>query len=100
MQPVDVGILAIDIYHPRTAVSQPDLGMWTLFAYVSELYIYTALLAHFIFLEALMLNSFIEEYDKVGKGKYTIGLGQQNMAFVGDREDIVSICLTGMPGLV
>jgi hydroxymethylglutaryl-CoA synthase len=32
----------------------------------------------------------------VGTGKYTIGLGQQNMAFCGDREDVVSIALTGL----
>lgn len=36
----------------------------------------------------------MEEFDKVSKGKYTIGLGQEKMAFVGDREDINSICLT------
>ena len=38
----------------------------------------------------------IEEYDNVSKGKYTIGLGQQEMAVCSDREDINSICLTGM----
>jgi hydroxymethylglutaryl-CoA synthase len=36
----------------------------------------------------------LEEYDKAGKGKYTIGLGQEKMAFTGDREDINSICMT------
>jgi hydroxymethylglutaryl-CoA synthase len=36
----------------------------------------------------------LEEFDKAGKGKYTIGLGQEKMSFVGDREDINSICLT------
>jgi hydroxymethylglutaryl-CoA synthase len=36
----------------------------------------------------------LEVHDKIDKGKYTIGLGQQKMAFVGDREDINSICLT------
>ena len=35
-----------------------------------------------------------EEFDKAGKGKYTIGLGQQKMSFLGDREDINSICLS------
>jgi hydroxymethylglutaryl-CoA synthase len=35
----------------------------------------------------------LEDFDKA-KGKYTIGLGQVSMSFVGDREDIVSICLT------
>lgn len=36
----------------------------------------------------------LEEHDKAGKGKYTIGLGQEKMSFVGDREDVNSICLT------
>jgi hydroxymethylglutaryl-CoA synthase len=39
-------------------------------------------------------QSDLEEYDNSPKGKYTIGLGQNNMSFVGDREDIVSICLS------
>lgn len=38
---------------------------------------------------------FAEKFDNAGTGKYTAGLGQQNMAFVNDREDINSICLTG-----
>ena len=37
-----------------------------------------------------------EKFDNVGAGKYTVGLGQQGLAFVNDREDIYSICLTGM----
>jgi hydroxymethylglutaryl-CoA synthase len=39
----------------------------------------------------------LEQFDaseKVGKGKYTVGLGQTAMAFVNDREDINSIALT------
>jgi hypothetical protein len=36
-----------------------------------------------------------EKHDNAGTGKYQIGLGQDRMAFVGDREDINSICLTG-----
>jgi hypothetical protein len=38
----------------------------------------------------------LEKYDQVPVGKYTVGLGQKAMAFVGDREDINSICLTGI----
>ena len=34
------------------------------------------------------------------KGKYVIGLGQTNMAFVDDREDITSIFLTAVTGLL
>jgi len=41
-----------------------------------------------------------EEYNKVGAGKYTIGLGQQEMAFTTDREDICSISLTVLSNLV
>ncbi|QLL34659.1 hypothetical protein HG536_0H00330 [Torulaspora globosa] len=36
----------------------------------------------------------LEAYDGVSPGKYTIGLGQTNMGFVNDREDIASMCLT------
>ena len=34
------------------------------------------------------------------KGKYTIGLGQEAMAFTGDLEDINSICLTVVQSLM
>jgi hydroxymethylglutaryl-CoA synthase len=36
-----------------------------------------------------------ETFDKVGKGKYTIGLEQEAMAFTDDTEDINSMALTG-----
>ncbi|XP_022777985.1 hydroxymethylglutaryl-CoA synthase, cytoplasmic-like [Stylophora pistillata] len=36
----------------------------------------------------------LEEFDGVSKGKYTIGLGQRNMGFCGDHEDINSMSLT------
>lgn len=36
----------------------------------------------------------LEKHDKVGEGKYTIGLGQTRMGFADDSEDIQSICLT------
>ena len=42
----------------------------------------------------------LEEYDKVPHGKYTIGLGQTNMAFVDDNEDINSMCLTVLDKLI
>lgn len=41
-----------------------------------------------------------EKFDNAGAGKYTTGLGQQNMAFTTDREDINSICMTGAPALL
>ena len=42
----------------------------------------------------------LEKYNNVSTGKYTIGLGQDMMAFTGDREDINSICLTAVHGLL
>lgn len=42
----------------------------------------------------------LEVYDGVSKGKYTIGLGQQAMSFVTDREDINSINLTCLKNLL
>ncbi|ORX53236.1 hydroxymethylglutaryl-CoA synthase [Hesseltinella vesiculosa] len=42
----------------------------------------------------------MEEFDGVSSGKYTIGLGQDVMAFIDDREDIQSICLTAVQNLM
>ena len=42
----------------------------------------------------------LEKFDKVSSGKYTVGLGQANMAFVDDREDINSIALTAVSRLL
>ncbi|KAI9293112.1 hydroxymethylglutaryl-CoA synthase [Neoconidiobolus thromboides FSU 785] len=42
----------------------------------------------------------LEQFDGVSAGKYTIGLGQTNMAFCGDSEDINSICLTVVKSLM
>lgn len=64
--PDDVGILAMEVYFPSTAVNQVEL----------------------------------EQFDGVSAGKYTIGLGQLNMGFCGDREDINSLCLTVVKGLM
>ena len=60
--PKDVGILAMDIYFPKTYVNQTEL----------------------------------EQHDKVSAGKYTKGLGQNNMSFFDIYEDINSISLTGI----
>lgn len=62
----NVGICAMDVYFPSTAVNQADL----------------------------------EKHDNVSQGKYTIGLGQTNMAFCYDQEDINSICLTVVDSLM
>ncbi|KAJ3126080.1 Hydroxymethylglutaryl-CoA synthase, cytoplasmic [Nowakowskiella sp. JEL0407] len=42
----------------------------------------------------------LEKFDNVSAGKYTIGLGQDRMAIVSDREDINSICLTVVQNLL
>ena len=42
----------------------------------------------------------LENFDRVGKGKYTVGLGQKNMSVVGDREDINSISSTVVQNLL
>lgn len=42
----------------------------------------------------------LEKYDGVSAGKYTIGLGQTSMGFCGDLEDINSLCLTVVEGLI
>ncbi|VDN07917.1 unnamed protein product [Thelazia callipaeda] len=36
----------------------------------------------------------LEVFDEVSRGKYTVGLGQSEMSFCADHEDITSICLT------
>ncbi|CAH6722292.1 hydroxymethylglutaryl-CoA synthase [[Candida] jaroonii] len=45
-------------------------------------------------------QSDLEKFDGIPEGKYTIGLGQTNMAFVNDREDIYSMCLTSVSKLI
>lgn len=45
-------------------------------------------------------QSALESFDGVSQGKYTLGLGQTNMAFVNDREDIYSMCLTALKNLI
>ncbi|KAJ6530647.1 hydroxymethylglutaryl-coenzyme A synthase N terminal-domain-containing protein [Mycena capillaripes] len=42
----------------------------------------------------------LEEHDGVSKGKYTIGLGQEYMAWPDDREDINSFALNAVSGLL
>lgn len=42
----------------------------------------------------------LEKFDGIPAGKYTIGLGQTNMAFVNDREDIYSLSLTATSRLL
>ncbi|TEB36626.1 hydroxymethylglutaryl-CoA synthase [Coprinellus micaceus] len=45
-------------------------------------------------------ESDLEDFDGVSKGKYTIGLGQEYMAWPDDREDINSFALNAVSGLL
>uniref|UniRef100_A0A0K0DWH4 Hydroxymethylglutaryl-CoA synthase n=1 Tax=Strongyloides stercoralis TaxID=6248 RepID=A0A0K0DWH4_STRER len=45
-------------------------------------------------------QSKLEIFDNVSSGKYTIGLGQHQMSFFCDHEDINSICLTVLSNLL
>src|SRR5690606_20439833 len=42
----------------------------------------------------------LELYDGVSSGKYSIGLGQKNMAVCDNAEDIVSMCMTAVENLL
>ncbi len=42
----------------------------------------------------------LETYDKVDKGRYTIGLGQTKMSFAGPEEDINSMCMSALDQLL
>lgn len=42
----------------------------------------------------------LEEHLGVGKGRYTIGLGQDGLAVCGDAEDVNSLCLTVVHSLL
>lgn len=65
----DVGIIGLEIHFPRCYVEQHKLG--TPSSYSSE------------------------EHNQVGKGKYTVGLGQDQLSFAYDFEDVNSMALTG-----
>lgn len=65
-RPCDVGIIAMEVYFPRTFVSQVEL----------------------------------ERFDGVSAGKYTIGLGQDQMAVVSDREGTLTVRFARDPAAV
>lgn len=52
------------------------------------------------FPNAHVLQTDLEVADKVSPGKYTLGLGQDALAYVGDREDINSISLSVVVSLL
>lgn len=45
-------------------------------------------------------HAHLEVFDNVSSGKYTVGLGQSHMAYVTDREDVISMALTVLSTLV
>lgn len=54
-----------------------------------------------VYIPSLAINQAeLEKFDGVSSGKYTIGLGQTNMSFVNDREDIYSLSLTVLSRLI
>jgi hydroxymethylglutaryl-CoA synthase len=52
------------------------------------------LAAEVYFPNTMVRHEDLEKHDGVPSGKYTVGLGQQGLAFCGDREDPVSMALT------
>ncbi|KAJ7066456.1 hydroxymethylglutaryl-coenzyme A synthase C terminal-domain-containing protein [Mycena amicta] len=82
-RPKDVGILAMELYFPlrvrRRVVFRVSSRSFSLQC-ISE--------------------ADLEDYDGVSKGKYTIGLGQEYMAWPDDREDINSFALNAVSGLL
>ncbi|XP_069483328.1 hydroxymethylglutaryl-CoA synthase, cytoplasmic isoform X1 [Ambystoma mexicanum] len=67
------------LFHNKEAGWPEDVGIISMEIYFPSQYVDQAQL---------------EEFDGVGAGKYTIGLGQARMGFCSDREDINSLCLT------
>jgi len=81
-RPKDVGILAMEVYFPRRVSA-------IFFLYGAKLIVFRQCVS----------ESDLEDFDGVSKGKYTIGLGQEYMAWPDDREDINSFALNGMSTL-
>ncbi|XP_065214339.1 hydroxymethylglutaryl-CoA synthase, cytoplasmic-like [Planococcus citri] len=54
----------------------------------------------FIFPKEYVDQTELEQFDGVSAGKYTIGLGQKEMGFCSDLEDINSLCLTALNKLI
>lgn len=69
----------------RTAVSQSN-DRWPADVGILDMELYIP--SYFVDQTAL------ETFDGASAGKYTIGLGQKEMGFCSDREDVASLCLT------
>lgn len=55
---------------------------------------------HFVIPSLYVEQTDLEQYDNVSAGKYTVGLGQKQMGFCTDLEDVNSLCLTAVSQLV
>jgi len=55
---------------------------------------------HFVIPSLYVDQTDLEQYDQVSEGKYTVGLGQKQMGFCTDLEDINSLCLTAVSQLM
>ena len=80
-RPKDVGVLAMEVYFPRRVC-------------FLRFNIVRVVCLSILILQCVS-ESDLEEFDGVSKGKYTIGLGQEYMAWPDDREDINSFALNG-----
>jgi hydroxymethylglutaryl-CoA synthase len=78
-RPKDVGILAMEVYFPRRVSSGTNSSGRIKLIDPAQ----------------CVSESDLEDFDGVSKGKYTIGLGQEYMAWPDDREDINSFALNG-----
>lgn len=52
------------------------------------------------FPNSYVAQSSLEKYDGISSGKYTVGLGQEQMGFCGPREDCTSLMLTAVQELL
>ncbi|XP_022164022.1 hydroxymethylglutaryl-CoA synthase 2-like [Myzus persicae] len=55
---------------------------------------------HFVIPSLYVDQTDLEQYDQVSEGKYTVGLGQKQMGFCTDLEDVNSLCLTAVSQLI
>lgn len=76
----------------RTKIDSLEAGKWPE---------NVGILAMEVYIPRMCVNQTeLETYDGTSAGKYTIGLGQTNMGFCNDREDINSLALTVVQGLM
>ncbi|KAF6160429.1 hypothetical protein GIB67_019198 [Kingdonia uniflora] len=88
----DVGILALEIYFPPTCVQQNVM-------LTKALFFHSFLLSLFSII-TLVPQEALEVHDGASKGKYTIGHGQDCMAFCSESEDVISMSLTVVASLL